>query len=260
MLAVPARFLWNNRERDAENGCRRKLLAGDGGQEGFEARRPMSAPAPGPPRAGLAASGEALKWPAIALAQCFDISASIVPSFCPDSIRKFRPKRPAPQVIFKFPENFPPRKHQGSASGKRNKGCPEPPTKSPPNRTRGSQSSATEHVRREPAKDFRFQSAHIRKTPVLSELARTCKFAPSVFSFGPSTARFLFGKTKRKWGVDSSDKVGTTQPADWLPLQGIEFNKNTVQCIESGNRFVTDLELKAIAQVLGVTADELLSE
>ena len=137
MLAVPARFLWNNRERDAENGCRRKLLAGDGGQEGFEARRPMSAPAPGPPRAGLAVSGEALKWPAIALAQCFDISASIVPSFCPDSIRKFRPKRPAPQVIFKFPENFPPRKHQGSASGKRNKGCPEPPTKSPPNQTRG---------------------------------------------------------------------------------------------------------------------------
>ena len=137
MLAVPARFLWNNRERDAENGCRRKLLAGDGGQEGFEARRPMSAPAPGPPRAGLAASGEALKWPAIALAQCFDISASIVPSFCPDSIRKFRPKRPAPQVIFKFPENFPPRKHQGSASGKRSNGCPEPPTKSPPNQTRG---------------------------------------------------------------------------------------------------------------------------
>ena len=218
MLAVPARFLWNNRERDAENGCRRKLLAGDGGQEGFEARRPMSAPAPGPPRAGLAASGEALKWPAIALAQCFDISASIVPSFCPDSIRKFRPKRPAPQVIFKFPENFPPRKHQGSASGKRNKGCPEPPTKSPPNRTRGSQSSATEHVRREPAKDFRFQSAHIRKTLVLSKLARTCKFAPSVFSFGPSTARFLFGKTKRKWGVDCQTiNIAYIHPIGKLP-------------------------------------------
>ena len=75
----------------------------------------------------------------------------------------------------------------------------------------------------------------------------------------PAGAVFL-SRTKRKWGVDSSDKVGTTQPADWLPLQGIEFNKNTVQCIESGNRFVTDLELKAIAQVLGVTADELLSE
>ena len=55
---------------------------------------------------------------------------------------------------------------------------------------------------REPVEDSRFQSAHIRKTPVLSELARMCKFAPSVFSFGPSTARFLFGKTKRKWGVD----------------------------------------------------------
>ena len=150
--------------------------------------------------------------------------------------------------------------HQGSASGKRSKGCPEPPTKSPPSPYTREPDPRDGGARREPAEDSRFQSAHIRKTLVLSKLARTCKFAPSVFSFGPSTARFLFGKTKRKWGVDSSDKVGTTQPADWLPLQGIEFNKNTVQCIESGNRFVTDLELKAIAQVLGVTADELLSE
>lgn len=48
--------------------------------------------------------------------------------------------------------------------------------------------------------------------------------------------------------------------ADKLELHGLEVSKNTVQCIESGNRFVTDIELKAIAEVLGVTTDELLSE
>ena len=105
-------------------------------------------------------------------------------------------------------------------------------------------------------------SRHIfGRPPYLSQLAHTCKFgAWRSFLLDRARPVFFSARSKRKWGVDSSDKVGTTQPADWLPLQGIEFNKNTVQCIESGNRFVTDLELKAIAQVLGVTADELLSE
>lgn len=48
--------------------------------------------------------------------------------------------------------------------------------------------------------------------------------------------------------------------ADKLQLLGLEVTKNTVQCIESGNRFVTDIELKVIAQALGVTADDLLTE
>lgn len=48
--------------------------------------------------------------------------------------------------------------------------------------------------------------------------------------------------------------------ADKLQLLGLEFSKNTVQCIESGKRFITDIELRAIAQVLDVTVDELLSE
>ena len=36
------------------------------------------------------------------------------------------------------------------------------------------------------------------------------------------------------------------------------MDKNAIQRIESGQRFVTDLELKALAMVLNVTADELL--
>lgn len=48
--------------------------------------------------------------------------------------------------------------------------------------------------------------------------------------------------------------------ADKLELYGFDISKNAVQCIESGNRFVTDIELKILAQVFGVTTDELLSE
>ena len=45
-----------------------------------------------------------------------------------------------------------------------------------------------------------------------------------------------------------------------LQLKGIDIDKNAVQRIESGQRFVTDIELKGIASVLDVTVDELLEE
>ena len=48
--------------------------------------------------------------------------------------------------------------------------------------------------------------------------------------------------------------------ADRLQLAGVDLGKNAVQQIESGKRFVTDIELKAFAQAFGITADELLSE
>lgn len=48
--------------------------------------------------------------------------------------------------------------------------------------------------------------------------------------------------------------------ADLLQLHGVDVDKNAVQRIESGQRFVTDIELKALAQVLGVTPMELLGE
>lgn len=43
-----------------------------------------------------------------------------------------------------------------------------------------------------------------------------------------------------------------------LQLRGIDIDKNAIQRIESGQRFVTDIELKEIASVLDVTVDELL--
>ena len=46
--------------------------------------------------------------------------------------------------------------------------------------------------------------------------------------------------------------------ADKLQLFGIDVDKNAVQRIECGKRFVTDIELFAISQVLGVSVMELL--
>ena len=46
--------------------------------------------------------------------------------------------------------------------------------------------------------------------------------------------------------------------AEQLQINGIDVDKNAVQRIESGERFVTDIELKVLAEIFGVTADFLL--
>lgn len=50
------------------------------------------------------------------------------------------------------------------------------------------------------------------------------------------------------------------QLADRMQLLGIDMDKNAVQRIESGARFVTDIELQMFAQCFSVTANELLEE
>lgn len=55
-------------------------------------------------------------------------------------------------------------------------------------------------------------------------------------------------------------KVSQRALADRLQLVGLDLGKNAIQQIESGQRFVTDIELKALAKVLNVTTDELLKE
>lgn len=46
--------------------------------------------------------------------------------------------------------------------------------------------------------------------------------------------------------------------ADRVQLRGVDISKNAVQRMESGQRFITDIELRAFADVLGVSADVLL--
>ncbi len=55
-------------------------------------------------------------------------------------------------------------------------------------------------------------------------------------------------------------KMSQRELANQLQLLGVNFDKNAIQRIESGKRFVTDIELKAIAEFFDVTADELLQD
>lgn len=46
--------------------------------------------------------------------------------------------------------------------------------------------------------------------------------------------------------------------ADHLQLLSLDLNKNAIQQIESGQRFVTDIELEVFADFFNITADKLL--
>lgn len=46
--------------------------------------------------------------------------------------------------------------------------------------------------------------------------------------------------------------------AEKLQINGIDVDKNAVQRIESGDRFVTDIELIVLAKIFDVNVDELL--
>ncbi len=70
----------------------------------------------------------------------------------------------------------------------------------------------------------------------------------------------LSGKRIAELRTALPGKVSQRALSDMLQLEGIDLDKNAVQQIECGKRFVTDIELKALAKVFGVTTDDLLSD
>ena len=53
-------------------------------------------------------------------------------------------------------------------------------------------------------------------------------------------------------------KTSQRKFAELLQVEGLDLDKNAIQRIESGQRFVTDIELKVIVAVLGVSYQDLL--
>lgn len=53
-------------------------------------------------------------------------------------------------------------------------------------------------------------------------------------------------------------KLSQRALADQLQLYGLDIDKNAVQRIECGKRFVTDIELVALSKVLDISLDKLL--
>ena len=52
-------------------------------------------------------------------------------------------------------------------------------------------------------------------------------------------------------------KISQRELADRLQGNGLDVDKNAVQRMESGERFITDIELRHISKVLGKSFDEL---
>lgn len=53
-------------------------------------------------------------------------------------------------------------------------------------------------------------------------------------------------------------RISQRELADRLQINGLDIDKNAVQRMESGQRFITDIEIVALAKVLSVTIEELL--
>lgn len=68
----------------------------------------------------------------------------------------------------------------------------------------------------------------------------------------------ICGKAIYNLRTAQKPKMSQRKLADILQLNGIDVDKNAVQRIESGQRFVTDIELKVLAQIFSVTCDDLL--
>ena len=70
----------------------------------------------------------------------------------------------------------------------------------------------------------------------------------------------LCGERIRKFRRQLPGQPSQRAFADMLQLRGLDVDKNAVQRMESGQRFITDIELKAIAHALGVGYDALLED
>ena len=68
----------------------------------------------------------------------------------------------------------------------------------------------------------------------------------------------LCGEKIRSLRLSLPTKLSQKGLADRMQLIGIDIDKNAIQRIECGNRFVTDIELKAFAEIFDVRLDDLI--
>ncbi len=63
---------------------------------------------------------------------------------------------------------------------------------------------------------------------------------------------------KRISALRIASKLSQRELAERIQLFGIDIDKNAIQRIECGKRFVTDIEIVAFAKIFGITPNELL--
>ena len=74
----------------------------------------------------------------------------------------------------------------------------------------------------------------------------------------PDGRNNICGSRRKELRQSLPEKTSQRRFAEILQREGIDIDKNAVQRIESGQRFITDIELKILSKALHVTCDELL--
>lgn len=68
----------------------------------------------------------------------------------------------------------------------------------------------------------------------------------------------ICGENIKHYRLQLPQKTSQRALADMMQIYGLDLDKNAIQRIEAGKRFVTDIELKAFAEVLQVKYEDLL--
>ncbi len=68
----------------------------------------------------------------------------------------------------------------------------------------------------------------------------------------------ICGRNIAKYRLQTVPKISQRALADKLQILGVDVDKNAIQRIECGKRFVTDIELFALSQALKVDVIMLL--
>ncbi len=76
----------------------------------------------------------------------------------------------------------------------------------------------------------------------------------------PNGRNNICGENIRRLRQKLPEKTSQRKLADLLQIQGLDIDKNAVQRMESGQRFVTDIELRVLADVFRISCDELLQD
>lgn len=68
----------------------------------------------------------------------------------------------------------------------------------------------------------------------------------------------ISGETIRELRLSAVPQLSQRALADKMQLVGLDMDKNVIQRIEAGSRFVTDIELLAFARIFDVSVSFLL--
>ena len=70
----------------------------------------------------------------------------------------------------------------------------------------------------------------------------------------------LCGEVVMRLRKGAVPKMSQRMLAERLQLHGMDVDKNAIQRIECGKRFITDIEIVAICKVFGITPTELFAD